>query len=409
MAKLKKEKLIVDSSTEDMEQIIKGLGNDSAQSVDKGLYGNVDEYIDTGSYTFNAVLSGTLFGGFPFSRVTAFAGEEGTGKTFYVLDILKNFFKQNPKGFVFYFESENSLDDNLFLSRGIDPKRVFVIPVNTIEDFKTQALKACNSYMELDKAKRPKVMYILDSLGMLSTMKEQADSLEGKHVRDMTRAQVIRGAFRTLTLNLGIAGIPMILTNHTYAVVGSYFPTKEMSGGGGTKYAASSIIFLAKKKDKDDKTKRVRGAIITATVKKGRLSRENSQVETRLFYDSGLDRYYGLLPLAEESGVFKKVSTRYEMPDGTLAFENAILAEPKKYFTQEVLEAIDVYVKKEFQYHYTLDVEPELDEAEEELMLTPEEMGGQEPRHPVLRMVDLIKETTILDDDRPLGAPFHDN
>lgn len=381
MARLKKEKIVIDSSQEDILGIIKELGNDAAQTVIDGVYGDIEEYIDTGSYTFNAILSGTLFGGFPFSRITGFAGEEGTGKTFYALDIIKQFLKQNPKGFVFYFESENSLDKNLFLSRGIDPNRVYVIPVNTVEEFKTQCLKATNSYMEIEKSKRPKMLYVLDSLGMLSTIKEQTDSLEGKHVRDMTRAQVLRGAFRTLTLNLGAAGIPMIVTNHTYQVVGSYFPTKEMGGGGGMKYAASTIIFLAKKKDKDDKTKKVRGAIITATVKKGRLSRENCQVETRLFYDSGLDRYYGLLPLAEESGVFKKVSTKYEMPDGTTAFENAILAEPEKYFTQDVLEKIDEYVKREFQYHYALEDEGELPNSEEEefIMLTPEEMGGQQP------------------------------
>jgi RecA/RadA recombinase len=368
MARPKKEKIILDTTESDMLDVLSEMGNDSAQSVNLGLLGNVEEYLDSGSYTFNAALSGTIFGGFPFSRVTAFAGEEGTGKTFYVLDIIKSFFKQNPKGFVFFFESENSLDEHLFISRGIDPKRVFVIPVNTVEEFKTQALKATNKYMEKfpDKSTRPKIMYILDSLGMLSTIKEQTDSLEGKHVRDMTRAQAIRGCFRTLTLNLGSAGIPMIVTNHTYQVVGAYIPTKEMGGGGGTKYAASTILFFAKKKDRDDKTKKIRGAIITVDVKKGRLTRENSRVETRLFYDSGLDRYYGLLPLAEESGVFKKVSNKYEMPDGTTAFENAILADPEKYFTMDVLKEIDKYVQQEFRYHYTLDQENDLPEVEEE-------------------------------------------
>lgn len=366
MARTKKEKPILDETESDILKILDSMGNDSAKAVNQGVYGDVEEYIDTGSYTLNAVLSGSLFGGFPYSRITGFAGEEGTGKTYYILEIIKQFLKANPKAFVFYYETENSLDKKLFMDRGIDPNRVFVIPVNTVEEFKTQALKAVNGFLELDENKRPKVLFVLDSLGMLSTIKEQTDSLEGKHVRDMTRAQVLRGAFRTLTLSLGEAKIPMIVSNHTYQVVGAYVPTKEMGGGGGMKYAASTIVFLSKKKDKDDKTKKVRGAIITATVKKGRLSRENSQVETRLFYDSGLDRYYGLLPLAESSGVFKKVSTKYELPDGTTVFENQILTNPKKYFTQEVLEKIDEYVKQEFQYHYKVEPDDELPEAGEE-------------------------------------------
>ena len=95
------------------------------------------------------------------------------------------------------------------------------------------------------------MMMCLDSLGMLSTTKEIEDTAEGKETRDMTRAQVVKGAFRVLTLKLGRAGVPMIVTNHTYDVIGSMFPQKEMGGGSGLKYAASSIIYLSKKKEKE--------------------------------------------------------------------------------------------------------------------------------------------------------------
>lgn len=152
-----------------------------------------------------------------------------------------------------------------------------------------------------------------------------------------------------LTLKLGQAKIPMIVTNHTYDVVGSYVPMKEMSGGSGLKYAASSIIYLSKKKEKDGTE--VVGNIIKATTHKSRLSKENKTVEVRLFYDErGLDKYYGLLELAEKYEVFKKVGTRYQVPDGTTQFGKTIMENPEKYFTQEVLQALDEAANKEFKY-----------------------------------------------------------
>ena len=141
------------------------------------------------------------------------------------------------------------------------------------------------------------MMFVLDSLGMLSTSKELADSAEGKDTRDMTRAQVVKAIFRILTLKLGKANVPLLITNHTYDVVGAYVPTKEMGGGSGLKYAASTIIYLSKKKEKDGKE--VIGNIIKAKAAKSRLTKENASVDTRLYFDArGLDKYYGLLELS---------------------------------------------------------------------------------------------------------------
>ena len=118
----------------------------------------------------------------------------------------------------------------------------------------------------------------------------------------------------------------------------------------GLEYAASTIIFLSKKKDKDTKTNDVTGAIVTAVLKKARLTIENKKVETLLNYSHGLDKYYGLLDLAEKFGIVKKVSNKYEFPDGTKAFENAILKSPEKYYTQEILDLIDAGCSQEFLY-----------------------------------------------------------
>ena len=194
-------------------------------------------------------------------------------------------------------------------------------------------------------------MFVLDSLGMLATNKQVQDASDDKNVRDMTKAQLVKSCFRILTLKLGKANIPMIVTNHTYDVVGSYVPTKEMGGGAGLKYSASTIVYLSKKKEKEGSD--LVGNIIKCEAKKSRLTREGSKVETRLFFDHrGLERYYGLLELGETAGLWKNVAGRYEI-NGKKIYAKQILAEPDTYFTPEVLQALDETANKEFMYGET--------------------------------------------------------
>ena len=331
--------------------LLKEIDNEYAGIADDGVEaGDITGFIGTGSYSLNALLSGSIYGGLPANKVTALAGEPSTGKTFYAINIVRQFLRDNATGFVFYFESESAISKQMLSDRGIDTKRVAVVPVATIQEFRTQAVKILDKYIE-DKANkdRPPMLFVLDSLGNLSTDKEMQDIADGKDTRDMTRAQLVRGAFRVLTLKLGKAKVPLIVTNHVYDVVGSYVPTKKMGGGSGLEYAASTILFLSKKKDKD-KDNQVTGAIITANLKKARLTIENKKVETLLDYTDGLDPYYGLVDLAEKFGIIKKVSTRYELPNGTKVFESAILKEPEKYFTKDILDQIDDACKNEFLY-----------------------------------------------------------
>jgi RecA/RadA recombinase len=232
--------------------------------------------------------------------------------------------------------------------RGIDTSRVIIAEPDTIQKFKTHALKLIDAYEKKDEKARPPMMFVLDSLGMLSTSKEMEDSLEGKDTRDMTKAQIIKAAFRVLTLKLAKVKIPLLVTNHVYELVGSYVPTKELGGGTGLKYAASTIAMLSKRKEKDGTD--VIGNIVKIKMYKSRLSKENSQIEVLLTYAQGLDRYYGLLDLAEKHGIFKKVSTRYQLPDGTSVFGKNINENPEKYFTEEVLLQLEAAVQKEFKY-----------------------------------------------------------
>jgi len=329
-----------------LKEIVKEVGGEYTQ-----LAADIDEteqYVDTGSYIFNGLVSGSLFGGVSGNKITAIAGESSTGKTFFSLAVVQNFLDSNPDGYCLYFDTEAAVNKSLLESRGVDTNRTVIVNVVTIEEFRTKALKAVDIYLKKAEEERKPCIFVLDSLGMLSTEKEIRDALDDKQVRDMTKSQLVKGAFRMLTLKLGQANIPMIVTNHTYDVIGSYVPTKEMGGGSGLKYAASSIIYLSKKKEKDGTE--IVGNIIKAKTAKSRLSKENKTVEVRLYYDErGLDRYYGLLELGEIGGLWKNVAGRYEI-DGKKVYAKAIYKDPESYFTDEVMEKLDAIAKEEFSY-----------------------------------------------------------
>ena len=332
-----------------LDSVIKDSGNEFASIVSDGVAaGDVTSFVDTGSYIFNAVVSGSIFGGIPSNKVTALAGESSTGKTFFALSVVRSFLDNNPSGGVIYFESESAISKDMIESRGIDSKRMVIFPVATIEEFRTQATRIVDKYMKEPKGERQPMMFVLDSLGMLSTSKEMQDIADDKQVRDMTKSQLIKGAFRVLTLKLGQANIPMIVTNHTYDVIGSYVPTKEMGGGSGLKYAASTIIYLSKSKEKEGTD--LVGNIIKCEAKKSRLSKEGSKVATRLYFDErGLDQYYGLLELGEKYGVFKRVGNRIKVGD-TNVYPKSILSNPEKYFTDEVMAKLEEAAKSEYSY-----------------------------------------------------------
>jgi RecA/RadA recombinase len=330
-------------------KILKTSGNEYASVVSEGVDGSdITGYIDTGCYMFNALLSGSIHGGVPDNKILAIAGESATGKTYFTLGICEEFLLNNTEGVVIYFDSEQAVTSEMINGRVMDSTRIAIMPVATVEEFRRQAIVITDEYLKTPQADRKPMLMVLDSLGMLSTEKEMADTAEGKSTRDMTRAQIVKSTFRVLTLKLGKAHIPLIMTNHTYAVVGSYFPTKEMGGGSGLKYAASTIIYLSKKKEKEGTD--IIGNIIHCKTHKSRLTKENQEVDVRLRYDEGLSKHYGLLQMAEKCGAVKRVSNRFEFPDGKKVYEKAVLSDPTSYFTEEILTQIDEACKKEFRY-----------------------------------------------------------
>ena len=183
--------------------------------------------MDTGSYIFNGLVSGSIFGGVSSNKITAIAGESSTGKTFFSLAVVKNFLDSNPDGYCLYFDTESAVNKGLLEIVGIDLSRLVVINVVTIEEFSTKALKAVDKYIT-NAHRGSQTMYVCVRLfGNAFHRKRNSDALNDKQVRDMTKSQLVKGAFRMLTLKLGQANIPLIVTNHTYDVIGSYVPLKK--------------------------------------------------------------------------------------------------------------------------------------------------------------------------------------
>lgn len=269
--------------------------------------------------------------------------------TFFAISAIKAFQLENPTGQTLFFDSESTMNSKFLERRGIDHNRVLIIPVPSLEKFRSHVTKIFQKYLT-NEGEKPKLMIVLDSLGNIPSEKEIKDALNDNEVVDFTRSKIIRSIFRILTPQLQMAKCPMIVTNHTYDNPMSLYGGPEMSGGGGLKYIASSIIFLSKKKDKDA-PEEGNSIILTAKVKKSRFTKPDMKAELRLDFNKGLDKYYGLLDFAEEAGVFKKVSTKFELPNGKTYFGKAInnADDPTYYYTDETLKKIEEYAKKNMQ------------------------------------------------------------
>lgn len=321
--------------------------NNKYATVNEATVGELSDFIDTGVYALNALLSGSIYKGFPSNKVVVFSGDSGTGKTYYMLSILKNFLEEHKDGKVIIWDSEGDIRNEEMKKRGLDTKRIAVVPVATVQEFGTSVKNALDYYMNEEEKKYP-LFLALDSLGHLASQKETEDMASGASTVDMTRAKAIKAVFRILTLQMAEANVPMFVTNHVYNSM-SLYGGKQQGGGTGPVYASSQIISLSKRKEKDAQ-KNIIGGIITASTTKSRFTKEGKKVETLLFNSSGLDRYFGLHLIAFEQKVFKKLSGKIELPDGTIIKSSELLKNPQKYYTKEVLDMIDLAAQKEFLY-----------------------------------------------------------
>ena len=335
--------------SEFLESIVKDLDDEYTTIAAEGKSSaEFSGTIDTGSFILNAILSGSLYGGVANNKITAFAGESSTGKTFYVLGVVKQFLMDHEHGGVIYFDTESAVTNEIMQVRGIDTTRIVKSEPDTIQKFRHNAIQILDNYIAQDEEERKPLLMVLDSLGQLSSTKEIEDTAKGEETRDMTKAQILKATFRVLNLKLAKAAVPLLVCNHVYDVVGSYFPQKEMSGGSGLKYSASTILHLSKKKERDNGE--VVGNIIKVRTEKSRLTKENQLIECLLTYEKGLDRYYGLTELGVETGLFKKVSNRIELPTGEKVYAKVMYSDPSKYFSSEIMDELDKRAKEKFCY-----------------------------------------------------------
>lgn len=336
--------------------------NPLAASLSEGAF-KTETTLDTGSYILNALVSGSLYGGIPQNRITALAGQSATGKTFFALSVIKTFLESHPDAEVGFFDSEYALSDDMIADRGIDGSRIINLPVSTVEQTEHQMTQILDERLGKNDdsvkdprayaAQQPPLMLVLDSLGQLATEKETSDVSEGVVKDDVgRRAKAIKRLFRVVGTKLGAANVPLIFTNHTYKEITAMYPQEVMGGGEGGYYAASTIIGLTKKKEKEGSE--VVGNVIHCKLLKSRFTKENAVVDTLLRYDTGLNRYYGLVDFAIKCGIFKKAARRIELPDGTKLFSKAILDDPERVFTADVMDRLESAVKAHFSYGSSL-------------------------------------------------------
>ena len=288
MAKTTKEFSFLDLDKE----LSKISGFETGSILAENSFSEVDEWIPTGNYLLNAQLSGTLFGGIPNTRSLGLMGDPGTGKSFVCLNVAR---EAQKKGYdVIYCDTEGAIDKSSAIKFGIDANKVRYQPIKTVTEFQTFV---ANLLELVKKAKasgaNPKILLILDSLGMLSTDKELRDAIEGKNAADMgAKAKELRKLFRVITLDLTAAKIPLVCTNHVYAG-GGYIPTKESSGGDGPIFAMSVISFLSKGQLKEGNSTTKTGIIVTSNLKKSRFTIPEP-VKFHISFLNGMNPYVGL-------------------------------------------------------------------------------------------------------------------
>lgn len=344
--------------------------NKYAFTIDEENPYEVKEWIDTGCYGLNAVLSdGDIFKGIPNGKRIMISGESGVAKSLFISIMIMAYLTQVENSTCIFFESEASTVIDMAKSIGIPEDKILIVPVQTVEEFRTQAVRMLDKIIEVNTAiekknaaeKDPekhkplhKPIFVLDSLGNLGTLSESEiiatdKRSKGKQTRDMTRAALIRGMSRTISLKIAMAQIPLLITNHTYKVMAEYTPD-ETSGGGGVKYMSDISLILTKAKEKDGKNQT--GIIITITTRKSRYMKENKTIKILISFSRGMYRFSDMVNKAAELGVLKKDAQSYRFPPDFAKESKVKMKEVRehasKYFTGDLLDSLRAAIKADF-------------------------------------------------------------
>lgn len=292
----------------------------------------VSEWIDTGSYALNAIISGSLFGGIPMGRLTGFVGPESCGKTLMANKIMANAQKKGMH--VAYFDTEGALDEATASRLGCDPSKIKHVPSEITEHCRNEIVQLLETIVQNNL--HGKVLLVIDSLGNLITAQEKKKIDEGSDTPDMgNRARSLKSLMRAITHAAKKAKCPVIFTNHIYEDPSQLHPSaiKKQAGGSGPLYMASVIVQMAKKtersedsKNKDSNTnttlisKGINGLTLRALTTKNRFVTPFLEVEMYLNFRTGLNKYSGIIEMAEGYDIVQKQGHRYVLNGETLGF-----------------------------------------------------------------------------------------
>ena len=349
--------------------------NPFATYLDNNTLSHVGEWIDTGSYVLNAIISGSINGGIPKGRVTMLAGESMTGKSLFVQKILA---KAQQEGLTpVIFDTENAIDPDGAARLGLDISKVKYVPTTSIEQARNALYKFLTSVKE--KGLEGKFIVAIDSLANLQSELELSRMSKDSTSSDMgTKARAMKTLMQTCT-NLGaITQTTILCTNHVYDDPTALFPSieKNMPGGKSCVYLPSVTVQLARKPVKDDggKTvdgelavgqKKYSGIIIRALTRKNRFIKQYLEGEIYLSFSSGLDRYYGLVDLAVGVGAVVQTGATYQLEDGTKLGYYKNWRKDKKLWEETILPKVEERIKNEWSYSNKVEEAPEELELDE--------------------------------------------
>jgi len=291
---------------------------DITKSID-GLsigFNDPTDWISTGNYALNYLISGDFHKGIPLGKVTVFAGESGAGKSYFVSgNIVKH--AQEQGIFVVLVDSENALDEAWLQALGVDTSedKLLKLSMAMIDDVAKTISTFMSDYKNLPDEERPKVLFVIDSLGMLLTPTDVDQFGKGDLKGDMGRKpKALTALVRNCVNMFGSYNVGMVCTNHTYASQDMFDPDDKISGGQGFIYASSIVIAMKKMKLKEDdagnKISDVRGIRAGCKVMKTRYAKPFEGVQVKIPYETGMNPYSGLVDMAEKKGLLVKSGNR---------------------------------------------------------------------------------------------------
>jgi RecA/RadA recombinase len=324
------------------------------------------EFFDSGCFTLNALISGDIFGGFRTGGLTHLAAESSVGKSLLAINAGHQFLQKYEDALLYYVDTEHAITMDDLEKRGLDTDRCIISHTNEIHALKQDLIEIMDSIEEGKTS--PQLCIVVDSIGAMVSKKEIDDIRNRNDKKDMTKAQETNALIRNMTYLAGEKNVCLITCGHVYENIGGMGYEKAISGGNGVKYFPNLILTMTKSKHKSGLD--VIGSNIRCKTFKSRLSKENQVVVITNTYEKGLEKWSGMIEFAIEAGVAKKSGSwvQFEGHDAK-AQSKAIYREPEKYFTPEILEKINYWVKQNFNYgnqnDTVYDMEEQLDQEAE--------------------------------------------